>query len=91
MRQRTRNRLILLGFVLTYAAAFVAMAASKRVGPRWLGLTLAAIGWTVFALFNIVNVLAMWRLMSRPVANSPWILGGPPNPSPSQDSDKRIA
>jgi hypothetical protein len=89
MRRRTKDTLNLLTFLAAFGLTLTAMTAPRWVSPRWLGMCLAAIGWTAFALFNLGQVVVCWTLFRRPVASRPWILGGPPNPSPTQDSTKR--
>jgi hypothetical protein len=89
MRRRTRDTLNLLTFFLALGAILTAMTAPTWVSPRWLGMSIAAIGWTAFALYNLGQLIVCWTLFRRPVASRPWILGGPPNPSPPQDSAKR--
>ncbi len=90
MRRRTRDKATFL-FVLAFGFTTVAMTATNWVRPRWLGLAIAAIGWTVYALFILGQMLVMWNLFRRPVASRPWILGGPPDASPTKESAKRDA
>jgi hypothetical protein len=89
MRQRTRDGLTFLTFILAFGVTLAAMAAPRWIRPRGLGVALAVLGWTVFALFNVGQALVLWGWVRRPLARRPWILGGPPNPSPHQDSAKR--
>ncbi len=89
MRRRMKEKLTFLAFVLAYGVIFAAMTARTWLRPRWLGLTIFAVGCTFFLLLGlwyVLGVLIYWR---RPVASRPWILGGPPNPSPPEDPATR--
>ncbi|QEH38766.1 hypothetical protein OJF2_73720 [Aquisphaera giovannonii] len=76
-RGRSRERLILIGFGCVYMAAFGALSLSRRVGPGWSALALAAIGWIVFGLFAILNVLALWGVKARHLPRRPGESRGP--------------
>ncbi len=89
MRRRARGRLTFLAVFLAFGGTLAAISAPRWVSPRWLGIVLAGIGWAVYASFFLGQVLVWWCWVRRPVAKRPWILGGPPNPSPSQDSATR--
>ena len=88
-RGRTKDTLTFLCFAVALGITIAAMGAPNWVRPRWLGLAFAGVGWTAYTVFGVGNVLVLWRLAARPVVGRPWILGGPPNPSPSQDSATR--
>jgi hypothetical protein len=76
--------------ILAIAGIPAAITAPSWVYPRRLGLGFAIIGWAACAYFAFGNVILLWDIVRRPVAKRPWILGGPPNPSPPRDAGERV-
>ena len=76
--------------ILALGGIPAAITAPSWVNPRWLGLALAIIGWAACAYLALGNLILFWDMVRRPVAKRPWILGGPPNPSPPRDADERV-
>jgi hypothetical protein len=76
--------------ILAIAGIPAAITAPVWANPRGLRLSLATVGWVAYAYFGLGQVTLFWDMVRRPVAKRPWILGGPPNPSPPRNADERI-
>ena len=68
MRRRMKEKLTFLAFVLAYGVIFAAMTWLR---PRWLGLTIFAVGCTFFLLLGLWYVLGVLILLASASGKPP--------------------